>query len=161
MGHRANFVVIRDGRASAYYDQWAALGCIGFFSAGPDVAAEEASQLERTDGLMNWSYAEGGYLIDFDTKEAIVFGLTIDPEEFADPDGEVDVQLLEASAPFAEGGLAYLKHIAPSWAGWKLAWDERGVDAFAAHLRKRAIAGVGVEPDSHPPNTSPAIEYHA
>lgn len=159
MGHRANFVIVRDGRASAYYDQWAALGCIGTFSAGPDVAAEEASQCEPTDSLMDWAYAEGGYLIDFDTKEAIVFGLTIDPEEFAEV--EVDEQLLAASAPFAEGGLAYLQHIALSWPGWRLAWDERGVDAFAAHLKKRAIAGVGVEPDSHPPDTSAAIEYQA
>jgi hypothetical protein len=160
MGHRANFVIIRDGRASAYYDQWAALGSIATFADGPDVAAREASQFEPTDGLMDWAYAEGGYLIDFDTKEAIVFGLTIDPEEFADPDGGVDEQLLEASAPFAEGGLGYL-HIALSWTGWKLAWDERGVDAFAAHLRKRSIADVRVEPDSHPPETSPAIEHQA
>ncbi len=151
--------MIRDGRASAYYSQWAALGCIATFADGPDVATREASQHEPTDGLMDWAYAEGGYLIDFDTKEAIVFGLTIDPEEFAD--GVDDEEMVAANAAFAEGGLVYLQHIAPRWAGWKLAWDDHGVDAFAAHLKKRAIADVGVEPDSHPPNTSPAIEYQA
>lgn len=65
------------------------------------------------------------------------------------------------ATPFAEGGLAHLEHIGPSWTGWKLIWDGRGVDAFAAHLRQRSISDIAVQPDAHPPETSEAIEYQA
>jgi hypothetical protein len=161
MGHRANFVVIRDGNAKAYYDQWAAMGCIYSFAAGPDGACGALSQYEQTSELMDWAFAEGGYLIDFDEKKAIVFGCPVDLDEFADLDGNADEQFRESNSTFEQGGLAYLQNIGPSWVGWKLVWDDQGVDAFAAHLRKRNIAGIVVRPDSHPPETAEAMAYQA
>ena len=71
MGHRANFVVIRNGEAKAYYDNWAAVGCIFSFAAGPDEACEAVSHYEPTNELMDWAFAEGGYLIDFDEKKRL------------------------------------------------------------------------------------------
>jgi hypothetical protein len=71
MGVRANFVVIRNGHAKAHYDQWAGMGCIYSFAAGPDGACEAISEFEPTNALMHWVSAEGGYLIDFDEKERI------------------------------------------------------------------------------------------
>jgi hypothetical protein len=161
MGHRANFVVIRNAQAKAYYDQWAGMGCIYSFADGPDEACDAISQFEEADGLLDWAFAEGGYLIDFDEKKAIVFGQPIDLDEFAGSDGDADEQLPESNSPFKQGGLPFLEHIGPSWAGWKLVWDDHGVDAFAAHLRRRNIADIAVEPASHPPDTAEPIEYRA
>jgi hypothetical protein len=161
MGHRANFVVIRNGQAKAYYDNWAALGCMHSFAAGPDGACEALSQYEPTDELMDWAFAEGGYLIDFDEKKAIVFGCPVDLDEFTDPDVDADEQFPDSTPAFEEGGLPFLQQIGPNWVSWKLVWDDHGVDAFAAHLRRRSIAGIVVQPDSHPPDTSEAIEYQA
>ena len=152
MGHRANFVVIRNGEAKAYYDNWAAMGCIFPFAAGPDEACEAVSHYEPTNELMDWAFAEGGYLIDFDEKKAIVFGCPVDLGEFAELDESADL-------PFMQGGLPFLQHIGPNWTGWKLIWDDHGVDAFAAHLRRRSIGDIVVQPDSHPPDTSGPIEF--
>jgi hypothetical protein len=46
--------------------------------------------------------------------------------------------------------LDFLKFIAPRWAGWKLVWDGRGVDAFAAHLAERDIRSIQTQPPKHP-----------
>jgi hypothetical protein len=133
MGHRANFVVIRDGRATAYYDQWAALGCIHAFSDGPEAACEALAEFRPTKELLDWSYAEGGYLIDFDQKKAIVFGHTVSRSDLEGPDGTIPEDLRRKVAPFMKGGRPYLRHVAPKWRGWTLAWqDALGIDAFAA-----------------------------
>ncbi len=161
MGQRANFVVIRDGQATAYYDAWAAMGCTYFVDAGPESACEAITEFEAVDELMEWSYAEAGYLIDSDEKTAIIFGCAEDTGEDAEPDGDGQEPSEVPDWPFVQGGLALLQYIARNWSGWKLVWDDRGVDAFAAHLRRRSIAGITVQPDSHPPHPPEAIEYQA
>ena len=88
MGHRANFVVIRGGDARAYFDSWAALGCIHSVADGPEDAAASAAQFEATDELLDWAFMEGGYLVDFDEKTLIVFGLT--DEDLADEFSEFE-----------------------------------------------------------------------
>jgi hypothetical protein len=159
MGVRANFVIIRNGHAKAYYDQWAAMECLCYFAAGPDEACEVVSQFEPANGLMEWVSAEGGYLIDFDEKKAIVFGCQVEFDEFAGSDASTDDQFRESNSPFEQGELAFLQHVGPRWPGWKLVWDEHGVDAFAAHLRSRNIDDIAIQPDSHPPETPKPIEY--
>lgn len=161
MGHRANFVVIREGQATAYRDQWAALGCVCTLADGPDAACQAIAEYEPTNELMGWCWAEGGYLVDFDQRNLIVFGDIVELDEFADPDGNVNEQLAAELRPFTDSGLPYLRHIAPKWRGWKLVWDDRGVDAFAAHLKQRDIASIKVQPDSHPPDTAKPTEYQA
>jgi hypothetical protein len=161
MGVRANFIVIRDGQATAYYDNWAGRGCICTLADGPDVACEALAEYEKTNSLMEWSYAEGGYLIDFDENQVIVFGPTINLDEIADEDGYLDEGLRQEFLPFTEAGLPYLRYISDMWRGWKLAWDDHGTDAFAAHLRRRGITGIAVQPDSHPKNTEPPVELQA
>jgi hypothetical protein len=160
-GHRANFIVIRDGRAEAHYDQWAALGSILKFADGPESASQELNKYSRTTELLSWCYAEGGYLIDFDERLAIVFGPTVDLEEFADEDGKINDKLQRELEPFAKEGIPYLSHIAGKWSGWKLIWDDHGVDAFAAHLKARKITGIETQHDSHPPETEKPVKYQA
>jgi hypothetical protein len=74
VGHRANFVVLRDGSAVAFHDPWAALGSTWAFAAGPDEALSATAASEPTTELLDWAFAEAGYLLDFDRHEAIVFG---------------------------------------------------------------------------------------
>ncbi len=152
MGHRANFVLIIDGKASAFHDQWAALGSTYSFAAGPE-AARQAAQVssQATSELLDWAFAEAGYLIDFDMKKAIVFGMPeplglddiedVPPEAFGGLDG--------AEAALERGPADFLAAIAPKWKGWLLCWDERGVDAFSEHLHSRGISSIKCQPPSH------------
>ena len=173
MGHRANFVVIRGGDARAYFDSWAALGCIHSVADGPEDAAASAAEFEATDELLDWAFMEGGYLVDFEEKTLIVFGLTDEDlaDEFsefeddeeeggdeadeldeldddADESGEdedADVEEWDEEAE-RSSALAFLQGIAPKWKGWTLRWDQRGADAFAEHLGRRGITGIKTQP---------------
>ena len=157
MGHRANFVLIRGGKAQAFYDQWAAMGCVHEFATGPDAAAEAVEALEPTTELMDWAFAEGGYLIDFDRKEAIVFGPSAaefgledlgDLEDFVSPEEIAEASALDQA--LASGPDAFLEAIKPHWQGWLLHWDDRGVDAFAAYLGERGIQSIVTQPPREP-----------
>lgn len=154
MGHRANFVLIRNGVAWAYHDQWAALGCTYAFAGGPADATSAAEQSEPTTELLDWAFAEAGFLIDFDEQAAIVFGYPepIDPDELSELSAEDAAPVSDLDLALQHGPLEFLKSIAPRWAGWQLCWDERGVDAFADHLARRAIRSVTAQPRTHPEN---------
>lgn len=158
MGHRANFIVIRNAHASAYHDQWAALGSAFLLTDGPERAAAAMEPMEPTDELLDWGFAEGGFLLDFDDRVLIAFGYPepIDLDEF---DGEFgdplnDAEMAETTSwndAFNAGADGFLQRIAPAWKGWLLVWDDRGVDAFAEHLQSRRIEGIKTQPPSHPP----------
>ena len=162
MGHRANFVVIRDSAARAFHDQWAGLGCAFVLEDGPKVAVSEAQKLTPTEELLEWCWAEGGYLIDFDQKVLLAFGSL---ESDCDLDGEDgandDIDDESEDMPEVDSALevrAFLLKIASKWKGWLLRWDDRGVDAFAEHLKSRQIGGIRTQTPSHPPN--PLIIEH-
>ena len=152
MGHRANFVLIRDGEAKAYYDQWAALGCTYAFAGGPADATSAAEQAEPTTELLDWAFAEAGFLLDFDERVAIVFGHPepIDPGEFSEFSAEDVAPVNDLDLALEQGPLEFLRAISPRWAGWQLSWDDRGVDAFAVHLAHREIRSVTTQPKAHP-----------
>jgi hypothetical protein len=152
MGHRANFVLIRNGTAVAYFDQWAALGSTYTFAAGPADAIAAAEASERTSELLDWAFAEAGFLLDFDECMAIVFGwpepMALD--ELAELGAPDMAPVNELDATLERGPLEFLKAIAPRWKGWLLRWDERGVDAFAEHLVRRGVESIIVQPRKHP-----------
>jgi len=152
MGHRANFLLIRDGTAAAYYDQWAALGSTYAFAGGPADASATAEQAQPTKELLDWAFAEAGFLLDFDEHVAIVFGRPepIDLGEFPELGAEEAASAHALDGALERGPLEFLKCIAPRWTGWQLCWDERGVDAFAAHLARRGISSVITQPRQHP-----------
>ena len=158
MGHRANFVVIRDGHADAYFDQWAGLGCVFGFAAGPDDAVAMLSTYTATNELMDWAFAEGGFLIDFDRKTALVFGDMTNPADFLADEFEDDENTTrdEEFDPSV-----FLDEIAANWIGWKLIFDQRGVDAFAEYLTQHNLHTITAQPKSHPAEIEPAIERQA
>src|SRR5262245_5755619 len=122
MGHRANFVVINNGSARAYYDHWAALGCVHIFATGPNEACKFAENFELTNELMDWAFAEGGYLLDFDQHKAIVFGYLFNKEDFQDSNSDDDENIEASNVGMEPGVLDFLRQIAERWAGWKLQW---------------------------------------
>ena len=151
MGHRANFVVVRDCAASAFEDNWAGLGAALLICDGPIATEQEFAGFEQTDALLDWAFAEGGILLDFDEKLVLVFGelddLADDEDEYAESDGEgADLAVAKYRAYFDE--------IAPNWPGWLLRYDDRGVDAFAEHMSKRGIDSIGTEEKSHPADSA-------
>ena len=159
MGHRANFVIIENGRATAYRDRWAALGCTFTLMDGPGEARSAARSSEPTTELMDWAFAEAGYLLDFDENRAIAFG---------HPDLPLDDDFLEADTAAAmnaamdalnQGPAEFFKHVAAKWRGWTLVWDDRGVDAFAEHLARRSITVIQTQPASHPAKTADPVEF--
>jgi len=167
MGHRANFVVIRKGDARAFHDPWAALGSTWAFAGGPGEATAAAELGSPTTELLDWAFAEAGYLLDFDERLAIVFGYPEmgdfdpadleglegieGPEGMMDP-GQIDPserqQMAQVEAALEQGPLEFLRAIAPRWEGWLLRWDDRGVDAFADHLARRGITTIATQPPS-------------
>lgn len=172
MGHRANFVVIENGAAQAHYGNWAGLGAAFSIANGPGPAVEALKEFEPTTELLDWAFAEGGFLIDFDQSLVIVFGELDDlSDEFSefdeDDEGEVGDEDFddkeeddEESESYSEKYGKYFEEIAPNWHGWRLRYDDRGVDAFAEHLKLREIRSIEVQEASHP-ETSEQFEFQA
>ena len=153
MGHRANFVLIEKGAAEAFHDQWAALGCTLMLEEGAAKLKREVRQLfEPTTELMDWAFAEGGFLIDYDQKRCIAFGSPdVDLDEMPEDDAEATRALVDA---FYEGWPSFVAHVAKGWQGFTLVWDERGVDAFAEHLAAAGIASIETQKPSAPRSTA-------
>lgn len=176
MGQRANFIVIKDGKATAYEDNWAGLGCVHDFAAGLEHATAALKEYEQTDTLMDWAFAEGGYLIDHDQKTAIVFGESMDrnemmedilgidfEEEFGELLGE---EAAEQEDPphnkLSEGDyLGFLQDIADGWKGWTIRWDHAGVDSFSEHLKKHNITNIHTAPINQPEDLPPTTTHQA
>ncbi|HIQ22791.1 MAG TPA: hypothetical protein EYH34_16320 [Planctomycetes bacterium] len=157
MGDRANLVVIQDGSVRAYYDQWAALGCLHFFADGADEAIGVPAELEPATEPMDWAFAEGGCLIDLDHRAAIVFGEVLDEPEF-DLHGFEELPAGDEVPEFEP--MEYLQPIRSAWRGWRLIFDGRRVDAFAAYLQAKQIHGIQCQPLSHPPDARPQCEVY-
>ncbi|PCC69008.1 hypothetical protein SAMN02745121_05659 [Nannocystis exedens] len=139
MGHRANFVVIEHRVARVFADQWAALECALVLQEGPAASRKWVEALEEAGGLMPSGFAEAGFLLDFDEVVMMGFG-----------DVGADLQSLDEESAACAAALnrdpaKYLRHVARVWPGWKLIWDERGLAAFAKHLRKRDIEGIDLD----------------
>ncbi|MCA9943477.1 MAG: hypothetical protein KC449_08345 [Anaerolineales bacterium] len=152
MSQNGNFVIIQNEIVEGYFDKWGALGCLHTFALGPNKAAEVARKFAKTETL-DAIFAEGGYLLDFDRKQAIVFGYPDIDDEFGD-DGK------QISEVFSSGELAYLQYIAPLWPGWKLTWNYQGAEAFANYLTDQGIGNFKLLPRSQPINESP-ISFQA
>jgi hypothetical protein len=101
MGHRANFVIIREGAATAFFDPWGALGCTYLLLEGPAKATAAAQAMEPTEELLDWAFAEAGYLLDHDLQRLITFGYPEGPGEM-DPE-EMEELGLQPSEHEAQG----------------------------------------------------------
>lgn len=77
MGHRAQFVVVRDGRQRRYYDQWAALFVHRELIWGPEETDRWLQKMTEMDegDWMGAGDAEGGALVDLDARRLVWFGV--------------------------------------------------------------------------------------
>ncbi len=149
MGHRANFVLVKDGQANAFYDSWAALGCTLSLEEGAKKLETSVPKLyESTDELLGWEFAEAGFLIDYDERICIAFGIPdIDMSDIPDECRDDIQATLDA---FDAGWRDFVFFIEHGWRGFTMIWDRRGVDAFAVHLERRAITSIKTAKPSHP-----------
>lgn len=149
MGHRANFVLIKDGQAKAFYDNWAALGCTLSLEEGAKKLEKSVPKLyEPTEELLDWGFAEAGFLIDYDERICIAFGIPeIDMSDIPEDHQEDIGMTLDA---FDAGWSDFVHFIEHGWRGFTMIWDRRGVDAFAVHLERRKITSIKTAKPSHP-----------
>ncbi len=141
MAQRADFVIVKKGKATAYFDKWGDLGCLSAFADGPESALEFTSHMKKISKL-DAVFAEGGYLLDFDQKIAIVFGSPVLDDDF-------DEQAKQINDALGESELAYLNYVANVWTGWKLTWDYAGVESFVKYLKEQEITAIGLLPCSN------------
>jgi hypothetical protein len=149
MGHRANFVLIKNGKAQAFYDHWGALACTLSLEQGAKRLWNEVQELnERVDELMDWAFAEGGFLIDYDERVCIAFGsVDVDADEMPE---EYQADVRATLDAYRAGWGQFVRHIEKGWRGYTMIWDDRGVDAFAKHLERRKITSIKTQKPSHP-----------
>ncbi|APR79912.1 Histone protein [Minicystis rosea] len=151
MGHRANYVIIEKGTAKAFMDSWGALGCTYALAEGPAACRDLATVAPTAEELMDWAFAEAGFLLDYDDHQAIFFGVPepIEDAEEAEFDGTAFLAALRL------GPAVLFSMVADAWEGWTLVWDDRGVDAFSDALAAKGITSIVCPPRSYPKNLRP------
>jgi hypothetical protein len=157
MGHRANYVLIKNGKAKAYEDHWGALACLFAINGGPKSVEDSMKGNEKTTELMEWCWAEGGFLLDHDKKRLVTFGyVDFDPDEAEGIPPDV-VKAINAFIDAANEPQTLFAHVSKKWKGWTLEWNEAGTDAFAAHLASRGIKSIKTKPPSKDTHAKPYI----
>ena len=148
MGHRANLIVVRDGRYDLRYSHWAANTLPRDLFWGPDhgVAFTEAQPAAGDDGWLDNVWAEGGSVINTDAR---VFRL------FGGEDLQYDVPLRRL----------YLALLAAVWQGWDVGWAHEGIADLADHAgypRDRVLTAKpdeGFTPDLRPPEQPDWVDF--
>ena len=141
MSHRANYVIVEDGVAVAYFNSYGAMGAIYGAAKGPDEFSDELTyETEEVDELMDSAFAEAAVLIDHDAKQCILYGYSWGPEYWVDGDGNPFPDLVELDELLAESPDKFIAKIQPAWDGWDLKFDERGIDAVTEYLRDNDLS---------------------
>lgn len=80
MGHRANLVLVQDGRASVRYDHWAAHNLSSHLVLGPEYTLRWVRQQESVDhhaggGWLDELWCQGGLTMDLDRRRLTWFDI--------------------------------------------------------------------------------------
>jgi len=131
MSHPADYIKIRNNKVTVTRDRYGALGVLYNFLS-PEEAEEFSMIGDQTDALD--VCAEGGFLIDFDRQNAIVFGGT-----YQDMPDEPSVKLVNEA--FAKGMEAYLKLVSDRWLGWDIQTGDghKWLEYLETHSIKHSI----------------------
>ena len=163
MSERSNVVIIRDGKADAFFDSYGALAIIPWFRSGPEEASKYIKETSvLTDELLDWQWAEGGGLIDFDNKFALVWGPLNEDTGFEiiteqsllkkygsnDDEEEDDDDEEEDDEEWERNKIAYLHSIKPSWLGWELCFADSGTNAISFYLKQNNILNISINPNA-------------
>ena len=116
MGERGQRVIVRDRLARRFYSQWGGQQCMQYLREGERGLEEDISSCKPYGCWVIPEFAEGGYLIDFDAKNLLLYSW----------DDYALHHLLE--------------EITPAWPGWKVEIIEDGVPGFEKYIEERGIA---------------------
>ena len=117
MGHRANLVIVKNGRYDLFYSHWAANTLPQDLFWGPDLATAFI-QIQRQADESDWLddvWAEGGAVLDQDHRTLVLFG---------GDDLAFDVPLRRL----------YLELLGKVWKGWHIRWAHEGIVDIAEYL---------------------------
>jgi hypothetical protein len=117
MGHRADLIVLRNGKWKLYYDHWCASRIEIELFWGPEVAIAFIEQREaREDNTqINWGGAQGGVIVDLDLRVLLFYG------------GE-DIGLNVSQRN------AYILLMQQNWPNWTIEWAHQGVVDLGNYL---------------------------
>ncbi len=115
MGHRANYVLIENGKAYIYFSRWGALDIPAMLLAGPESAISYVRALTTDDHLQNEDWAEGGVILDVDRRLLRFFG-----------GGDVEF------SPYLRRPL--FRALRTVWPNWDVEWSLFGIADLAVSL---------------------------
>ena len=110
-----------------YYAHWGALTTPEVVLAGPDDTLTYVRDLESHDGLLDTRWAEGGILVDLDTRTLIFYGGS-------------DIQIMPHLRRML---LPLLRRV---WHGWSIEYARFGTADFARHLGIDSATVLGGDP---------------
>jgi len=117
MGQRCNLGIIENGQVTVYYDHWAANILDIELLWGPEIARKFIEERDaKPDSWLDDVWAEGGCVIDFDSKHLLWYG------------GE-DIIF----AP--DLNLIHQELLQSQWTGWNVEWAKDGIFDIARKAR--------------------------
>lgn len=150
MGHRANYVLLREDRShTLHYSHWGAqdLAREAFWGPQRAIALIEAQEQVQRDGLMDENFAEGGLMVDQGRRALVLFA----PGIFG---RHVALRRI------------YLDLLRATWHGWSVRWAAEGQAEIAealgrsretvlSDIREPACSSIEYTPDDAeaPPET--------
>lgn len=129
MGHRANFVVVQNGKPSLYYSRWAAVTLPQSIFFGPEFALRYIETLQPTDALLDDVWCEGAAIMDQDARCLLFF-----------------VGDIRYHPGLRRYFLPLLSH---NWPGWDVRWADQGIVDLALYLRTDPAAVRSEDMDEH------------
>jgi len=115
MGHRASYVVVENRSPAFGYSHWGAVSIPETVLSGPEETVSYIRALESDDHLLDTTWAEGGILVDMDTRTLIFHG-----------GGDITI------FPYLRRML--LLALRRLWPGWTVDYARFGMADFARHL---------------------------
>ncbi|VTU00547.1 Uncharacterized protein OS=Brevibacillus borstelensis AK1 GN=I532_15646 PE=4 SV=1 [Gemmataceae bacterium] len=112
MGHRANYVVRRNGNVEIFYSHWGALGLLKDFFWGEEVALAMVRECNETPRLLDNVWCEGAALVDYDAKRLLLFGCEVPGEDRG----------------------AFLELFPLTWPDWTVEYATGGIPQIAAAI---------------------------
>jgi hypothetical protein len=127
MGHRANYVLVEQGKPTMYYTHWGSKEIPALLLAGPERTWEYVQRATPCEELLDSVWAEGGLLIDRDHRRLLFWG------------GE-DILCVPYLRRFLLPALRQL------WPEWIVEWALHGVAdlADALHIDRATVLAGGV-----------------
>ncbi len=114
MGERGQRVVIKDSIVSRHYSQWGGQTCMSGLSDGERGLRADLATCKEFDWVIP-EFAEGGYLVDFDTRHMLLYSW--------------DQPELDRILP----------RIRAAWPGWSIEIVPDGVPDFIRHVETRKL----------------------